>query len=115
MSVKAYIIREKTIYVDEKNKTVHDTRINENLVKYTHEDQEYCFDIWRQEKLLESLLDYGAEDYTNDQFLGTIEIGLDDFEAFDENTYWEDESDQESINKIRKYFEDNYWLILKCY
>lgn len=116
MSVRAYITREKDIWVDEVNRTYYDNNDGDGLVKYTHTDEEYCINIWHQDHLIEKLLDYGAEDYSNNDFVGEIEIGFEDFEAFYENTHWENKEDIESIKLIKKYFDEgNDWLILKCY
>ena len=116
MSVRAYITRRKTIWVNEDAGFFQYNNNGENLTKYVHESEEYCLNIWHQDELLEELFKWGAEDYTNHDFAGHIEIGLDDFEAFYENTYWEDLVDIESIDKIKKYFDEgNYWLVLNCY
>lgn len=46
MSVRAYITREKNIWVDEVNKTYYDNNDGDGLVKYTHTDHEYAINIW---------------------------------------------------------------------
>lgn len=118
MSVRAYILREKDIWVDEESKTFeYNNNDNKNLVKYTHEDLEYAINIWHQDELIQAMLNYGAEDYTNHDFIGEIEMGLEDFNVMLEccSIIWTQE-DWESIKLIQKYFEEgNEWLILKCY
>ena len=116
MSVRAYIIREKKIWVNEDRGFFQYNNDGENLTKYVHTDEEYCLNIWHQDHLLDTLFDYGAEDYTNQDFIGEIEMGKEDFESFVKYTEWTDEEDLESIELIQKYFnEGNDWLILKCY
>lgn len=122
MSVRAYIIREKNIWVNETNMTFqYDNNGPDDLVKYTHTDEEYCINIWHQDKLIDLLIEYGAEDYTNQDLIGEIEMGKNDFESFCEN-YVETglgeltNEDLESIDLIKAYFaEGNEWLIFKCY
>mgnify|MGYP003515973595 FL=1 len=45
MSVKAYITREKLIWVNEDRGFFQYNNDGENLTKYVHIDHEYCFNI----------------------------------------------------------------------
>ncbi len=115
MSVRAYIVREDDIYVDENNKVYKRAPEDVSTKKYTHKDQEYCFSCWSQDHIRQLILDYGGNDYTNIDCVGEIEIGLDDFDALYDNEYFEGE-DLESIEKIRKYFDEgNWYLTLNCW
>lgn len=114
MSVRAYILRTDDIYVEDKKKIVDKTY--PNAVRYTHEDLEYVINIWHQDDLIEEMLNYGAEDYTNHDFVGEIEMGKEDFECMIEHSEMNfSEEDWESIKDIEEYFKENDWLILKCY
>ena len=116
MSIKCYIIREKQIFVDEKEHKYHEKRIKDDLVRYVHEDQEYAFSI-SQEKLLETMFDFGAEDYTNNDWLGNIEMSKEDFESMLENSkrIWTNE-DWESIKVVQNYFKEGWnWVVFDCY
>ena len=117
MSVKAYILREKKIWVNEDAGFFQYDNNGENLTKYVHEDLEYVINIWHQDQLIETMLNYGAEDYTNHDFVGEIEMGSEDFSIMLEHCKIEwTQDDWESIKIIKKYFEEgNNWLILKCY
>ena len=116
MSIKCYIIREKQIFVDEEKHEYHEKRIRDNLVRYVHEDQEYAFSI-SQERLLETMFNFGAEDYTNDDWLGEIEMGKEDFDIMIEHCGIEwNQQDWDSIKTISEYFKEGYnWVIFKCY
>lgn len=117
MSIRAYITREKNIWVDEVNKTYYDNNDGDGLIKYTHTDLECVINIWRQDRLIEEMLNYGAEDYTNDDFVGDIEMSKEDFETMVEHSNMSFTADDlESIKIIKKYFEEgDDWLILTCY
>ena len=117
MSVRAYITREKDIWVDEVNKTYYDNNDGDGLIKYTHTDHEYVINIWHQDELIEEMLNFGAEDYTNQDFVGVIEMGKEDFYSMINNSDLNfTEDDWDSIEDIRKYFEEESdWLILTCY
>ncbi|MBR3209102.1 MAG: hypothetical protein IKF82_02420 [Bacilli bacterium] len=114
MSIRAYIVREKNIWVDETSKTYYNNNDRDNLVRYTHEDLEYAFNLWRQPELLSELQKYGLEEYVNDDFVGEIEIGKEDFNSLVENSNQEwSEDDKESIKIIGEYFEEgNDWFVL---
>lgn len=117
MSVRAYITRETSIWVDEVNKTYYNNNDGEGLIKYTHTDHEYVINIWHQDRLIQEMLNYGAEDYTNQDFVGDIEMGKEDWDTMLEHCkkIWSPE-DWDSINTIDKYFrEESDWLILTCY
>lgn len=116
MSVRGYIVRERHIWVDEERNLIQHDNNGENLTKYTHEDLEYAINIWHQDKLIEEMLSFGAEDYTNHDFIGEIEMGKEDWEKMLEYSkrVWDTE-DWDSIKLINKYFEEDDWLILKCY
>lgn len=117
MSVRAYITREKHIWVEEETGFFQFNNDGENLVKYTHTDEEFAFNIWHQDTLLEEMLDFGAEDYTNNDFVGEIEMGKEEFESMLENSdkKWS-EDDLKSIETIKKYFEEGWnWVVFRCY
>lgn len=104
MSVNGYVVREKSIWVDEENMSFQYEK-GDDLVEYTHTDKEFCIDIWKQDKLFEKLLEYG-NDFTNNQCCGTIEIHYDIFlDMLEENTF-EDGNDKDSIKIINKYFDE---------
>lgn len=104
MSVKGYVVTEKSIWVDEKNMSFQYEK-GENLVEYTHIDEEFFINIWKQGELFEKLLEYG-HDFTNNQCCGTIEMHYDIFlDMLEENTF-EEENDKDSINIINKYFDE---------
>ena len=115
MSIKAHIVREDVIYVDE-NKNVYERAPEGIPVKeYIHKDQEECFSLWSQTHLKKLILDYGGDDYSNYEGLGEIQIGLDDFDALYENESFEGR-DLDSIEMMRKYFDEGeYILVLNCW
>lgn len=117
MSVKAYITREKMIWVNEDRGFFQYNNDGENLTKYVHADHEFCLNIWHQDKLLDLMFAYGAEDYTNQDFLGKVEMDKEDFESMLENERREwSQEDWDSLGKIMKYFEEGHdRLILTCY
>lgn len=117
MSVRAYIERERSIWVDEVNRTYYDNNDGEGLVKYTHTDKEFAFNIWHQNEFLEELLNFGAEDYTNQDFLGNIEMSKEDFESMIENSKRIlSNEDWESIEVIQNYFKEGWdWIVFDCY
>ena len=115
MSVRAYITRETVVYIDD-NDTVY-RKAPEGIAtkKFIHTDEEFCINVWHQDHLIQLILDYGGDDYTNDDWVGEIEIGLDDFDALYDNESFEGD-DLESIEKIRKYFDEgNWYLTLNCW
>ena len=63
------------------------------------------------------MFNYGAEDYTNQDFIGEVEMNKEDFESMLENEKRElSQKDWDSIEKIIKYFEEGYdWITLTCY
>lgn len=117
MSVKAYITREKKIWVNEDRGFFQYNNDGENLTKYVHTEYEYCFDIWHQDRLLDLMFDYGAEDYSNQDFISEIEMGKEDFKSMLENERGEwSQEDLDSLDKIIKYFKEGHdWLILTYY
>ena len=117
MSIRAYITREKMIWVNEEAGFFQYNNDGENLTKYVHTDHEYCFNIWHQNRLLVLMFNYGAEDYTNQDFIGEVEMSKEDFESMLENERrdWPQE-DWDSLEKIIKYFEEGHeWITLTCY
>ena len=117
MSVRAYITREKLIWVNEDAGFFQYNNDGENLTKYVHTDYEFCLNIWHQDELINLMLEYGAEDYTNHNFVGNFEIGKEEFESMLENERREwSQEDWNSLEKIINYFEEGWnWLVLKCY
>lgn len=117
MSVRAYITREKKIWVNEDRGFFQYNNDGENLTKYVHTDHEYCINIWHQDELIEDILNFGGEDYTNSDFVGEIEIGKEDFLMMVEhNKRMFSREDIESIKKICDYFAEGHdWLVLTCY
>lgn len=117
MSVRAYITREKSIWVDEVNKTYYDNNDGDGLVKYTHTDYECAINIWHQDRLIEEMLNFGAQDCTNGDFLGTVEMDKESWDTMIEHCgkIWNPE-DWDSIKIIDKYFkEESDRLVLTCY
>lgn len=115
MSVRGYILRESSIWVTPDKKEIVD-RDYEGAIRYVHEDLEYVINIWHQDDLIEEMLNYGAEDYTNHDFVGDVEMGKEDFECMIEHSEMNfSEEDLESIKDIKKYFDkESDWLILRC-
>ena len=117
MSVRAYIVREKHIWVNEDKGFFQHNNDGKNLTKYTHTDKEFAFNISYQNKLLNELIEFGAEDYTNNNYLGNIEMDRGDFESMLENSkrIWSRE-DLDSIERIENYFEEGWnWIVFDCY
>ena len=117
MSVRAYIAREKLIWVNEERGFFQYDNNGENLTKYVHTDYEFVLNIWHQDKLLDMMFAYGAEDYTNNDFIGEIEMGEEEFESMLENEKREwSQEDWDSLCKIIKYFKEGHdWITLTCY
>lgn len=116
MSVRAYIVRKEVIYVDENNNIYEKAPEGVPTKEYIHKDQEYCFSCWSQDHIRQLILDYGGDDYTNCDCVGELEIGLDDFDALYDNESFDDPDDKESIDKMRKYFDEgNWYLTLNCW
>lgn len=116
MSVDAYITRKNKIWVDEINKTYYDNNDGEGLIEYVHTSEECCINFSTQDHIRDLILEYGGHDYTDEDWNGTIELGLDDFEALYENEYFDDEDDIESIEQMKRYFDEgHYFLIFNCY
>ena len=117
MSVRAYIVREKHIWVNEDRGIIQYNNDGENLTKYTHTDREFAFNIWHQDEFLKTLLDFGAEDYTNDDFVGTIEMEKEEFESMLENCKKEwSTNDWESVKVIQNYFKEGWdWVTFDCF
>lgn len=116
MSVRAYIVREKYIWVNEDRGFFQYNNDGENLTKYVHQDEEYCINITHQGNLIEEMIYHGANDYTNMDFSGIIEMFKEDFEDMlnDENVHFT-EDDMESIEIMKKYFEESSLMTLNCY
>ncbi len=115
MSVRAYIIRTKKIWINEDKGFFQYNNDGENLTRYIHEDEEYAINVWHQEDLIEKMCDYGAEKFVNQDLLGQIEMGKDDFLSMYEMEDFEGD-DLESVEVIKEYFnQGNLWLVLKCY
>ena len=117
MSIRAYITRKKLIWVNEDAGFFQYNNDGENLTKYVHTDHEYCFNIWHQNRLLALMFNYGAEDYTNQDFIGEVEMSKEDFESMLESEKRElSQQDWDSLEKIIKYFEEGHeWITLTCY
>lgn len=115
--MKAYITREKKIWVNEDRGFFQYNNDGENLTKYVHTEYEYCFNIWHQDRLLDLMFDYGAKDYSNQDFISEIEMGKEDFKSMLENERGEwSQEDWDSLGKIMKYFEEGHeWITLTCY
>lgn len=116
MSIRAYIKREKKIWVNEDRGFFQYNNDGENLTKYVHTDHEYCFNIWYQDGLLAMMFKHGAEDYTNQDFIGEVEMSKEDFESMleGERREWS-QKDWDSLEKIIKYFEEGHdWITLTC-
>lgn len=114
--MKAYITREKKIWVNEDRGFFQYNNDGENLTKYVHTEYEYCFNIWHQDRLLDLMFDYGAKDYSNQDFISEIEMGKEDFKSMLENERGEwSQEDWDSLGKIMKYFEEGHeWVTLTC-
>mgnify|MGYP006896773386 CR=1 FL=1 len=117
MSVRGYILREKHIWINEETGHIQYNNDGENLKRYTHQDLECAFNIWRQDNLVDEMFRYGAEDYTNNDFVEEIEMGKEEFESMCKNSSMNfTEDDMESIEIIKKYFEEGWnWVTFKCY
>lgn len=115
--MKAYITREKKIWVNEDRGFFQYNNDGENLTKYVHTEYEYCFNIWHQDRLLDLMFDYGAKDYSNQDFISEIEMGKENFKSMLENERGEwSQEDLDSLDKIVKYFEEGHkWITLTCY
>lgn len=117
MSVRAYIVREKYIWVNEDAGFFQYNNDGDNLTKYVHQDEEYCINITHQSNLVEEMIYHGACDCTNMDFSGTIEMLEEDFEDMldDENVHFT-EDDLESIEIIKNYFEEGWdFVTFNCY
>ena len=121
MSVRAYIVREQLVWLDIESNLIYKKRTNDkNLKEFVHKDLEYVFNIWHQDKLLDILFKNGACDFTNNDYICTIEI---EKEYFDElikninnNRYSLTNDDLDSINLMKKYFDEgNDYLVLECF
>ena len=116
MSIVAYIVREDIIYVDENKNIYKEAPESVATKKYIHKDEELCFSCWSQDHIRRLILDYGGDDYTNYDCIGEIVIGLDDFEALYDNESFDNPEDEESIEKMKRYFDEgNYLLTLSCW
>lgn len=117
MSVRAYIVREKNIWVDEKNMTFqYDNNGPDSLVKYTHKDEEFCFNFWGQSDFADIVRRYCCFDGTNDDSAGTMEMEIEEFEEMVCENSFTDPDDLESIRKMQEYFDEGYYLIIfNCY
>lgn len=116
MSVDAYITRKKYIWVNEDRGFFQYDNNGENLTKYVHTSEECCINFSTQDHIRDLILEYGGHDYTDEDWNGTIELGLDDFEALYENEYFDDEDDIKSIEQMKRYFDEgHYFLIFNCY
>lgn len=116
MSIKAHIVREDVIYVDEQNNVYRERPKDVSVKEYIHKDQEECFRPYRQDMVTEALTKYGGEDYTNYEGLGTIEIVEEDFKELYENERFENQEDIEAVEMMKEYFDEGHWiLVLDCW
>lgn len=119
MSVRAYISRENIIWLDENGTvyTKYPNNSNHKLKEYIHTDKTFCFNLWSQSKVLDELMKFGASSYTNDDWVGEIEITEEDFNEFYLNNECTEEDDINSIEMMKQYFledENNWCLTLIC-
>lgn len=116
MSIKAHIVREDVIYVDEQNNIYRERPKDISVKEYIHKDHEECFRPYRQDTLTDTIIAYGGEDYTNYHGTGTIEIVAEDFEKLYENEYFANQEDNEAVEMMKKYFDEGHWiLVLDCW
>ena len=111
MSVEGFIVREDVIWVNKERMIIQNNNDGENLTKYVHRSEEFCIDIWKQDKLLKEMFKFGANDYTNNEYVGIIEMNYDNFyEMVDNSDLDFDNNDYDSIEKIKKYFNENEYF-----
>lgn len=111
MSVEGFIVREDVIWVNKERMIIQNNNDGENLTKYIHKSEEFCIDIWKQDKLLKEMFKFGANDYTNKEYVGIIEMNYDNFyEMVDNSDLDFDDNDYDSIEKIKKYFNENEYF-----
>lgn len=117
MSVRAYIVREDNIWVDKINMTFqYDNNGPDNLIKYTHKSEEFCFNFWSQSDFANIIRKYCCYDGTNIDSSGIMEMEIEDFNNMINEWTFNKKEDLESIEKIQKYFDEGYYLItFNCY
>lgn len=102
MSIRGYIVKKETRIIDGKT--------------FYHDNLTYCYNLWRQPEITEWLLQGGGEDYTNDDYIGTIEISRECFmEIFKrKNNNETNKTNQISLETIEKETKDNDWIVIQC-
>lgn len=116
MSVRAYIVREEVIWVDKVNMTFQYNNDGENLERFTHSNEEFCFNFWRQSDFADIIRRNCCYDGTNDESSGTMEMEIEDFEEMLSENDFTNEEDLKSIEKMKKYFNEGYYLLtFNCY
>lgn len=86
MSVRAYLI------------TDVDVKIIDGK-KYTHEDEEYIFNLWNDNEIWETFLNSDIIDCTNQDSIGFIEVEYDVWNKIKDNI-----NNEEVVAKIDKAF-----------
>ena len=112
MSVEAFIVREDVIWVDKERMIIQNNNDGDNLVEYVHKEEEFCIDIWKQDNLINEMFKYGANDYTNSEYVGIIEMDYDFFyemyvALLDNSEMDLSDDDKDSINKIKEYLDES--------
>lgn len=118
MSVDAYIVRTDDIYVDRKTNTIYNTYIaGKNLKRYTHKDEEFCFSFWHGQSDFADIVRRYSNDCTNEDSCGEMELHISDFKRMIEDNEFTNEDDLESIEIMKKYFEEgnHEWILFNCY
>lgn len=114
MSVRAYIVREERIWVDEKNMRCYWNNDNDEfdeLKEYVHKSEEECIDVWGQADLINEMFKFGANDYTNNETVGLIEMSYDDFMNMEENSKLEfTDFDRDSLMLMMEYFNEKIFV-----
>lgn len=117
MSVRAYIVREDIIWVDKENKTFYDRyEDDKDLIRYAHKSEEFCFNFWAQDDFAEIIRDYCCYDGTNIESSGIMEMEIEAFEKMLSENDFTDAEDLDSIETMKRYFNEGYYLItFNCY
>lgn len=103
MSIRAYLVKKEHMVVDNK--------------VFTHREEEYAFNCWRQIKLFDKILEYG-ENYLNEDGVGTIIISRKIFinrvySSFNNNAT--SNATRESLEFIKNNTRNEEWIEFECY
>lgn len=122
MSTDAYIVYQHTIWYNKDTNEVSVRKPNNvnGFKLYIHNERDYCFSFYQNYDFVGDLISYGANDMTNLDYNGCIEMDKDSFDRFySERFDFYNSTDKDNANSIlmmKNYFDKGYdFITFDCY